>query len=359
MNELDMNISNNNNLNILDLPNEILLIICNKLNNVDVLYSLVDITQRFDQLVLDSFYIRNLNMTSLTMKSFYDRIYSIDNQVLERIYKNISPRIHHQINEHIVEQYSMERVLHTINYPQLYSLTLMDFSEEVLFNYLTSNRILRKLLIEQITCLKIDVKDEPTEPSSETLSIMFALILSLLTIDNKKKLPKLKHFSLTSYPHIFLYDNLIIPLLRRMINLEELILFLSIIRSNKNYIDSNELYDSILIYMPRLNKFIFNIHTNVDKKNVEIDFSSNEDIQRSFSRKEYGPVASHIESFTRENERRCYYYSLPYEFKNNSIQKQCFRLHIGIDVVSGVVVLVIVNIDVDKYLYYVVSISLI
>ncbi|CAF3900127.1 unnamed protein product [Rotaria sordida] len=304
MNELDMNISNNNNLNILDLPNEILLIICNKLNNVDVLYSLVDITQRFDQLVLDSFYIRNLNMTSLTMKSFYDRIYSIDNQVLERIYKNISPRIHHQINEHIVEQYSMERVLHTINYPQLYSLTLMDFSEE-------------------------------------------------------KKLPKLKHFSLTSYPHIFLYDNLIIPLLRRMINLEELILFLSIIRSNKNYIDSNELYDSILIYMPRLNKFIFNIHTNVDKKNVEIDFSSNEDIQRSFSRKEYGPVASHIESFTRENERRCYYYSLPYEFKNNSIQKQCFRLHIGIDVVSGVVVLVIVNIDVDKYLYYVVSISLI
>jgi hypothetical protein len=43
MNELDMNISTNNNLNILDLPNEILLIIFNKLNKVDVLYSLVDI----------------------------------------------------------------------------------------------------------------------------------------------------------------------------------------------------------------------------------------------------------------------------------------------------------------------------
>jgi len=101
-----------------------------------------------------------------------------------------------------------------------------------------------------------------------------------------------------------------------MINLEELILYLSIIRSNKNYIDGSELYDDILIYMPRLNKFTFTIHTNVDKNNVEIAFSSNEDIQRSFSRKEYGPVASYIETFTRENERRCHRYSLPYEFKS-------------------------------------------
>jgi len=80
-------------------------------------------------------------MTSMTMKSFYDRIYSIDNQVLDRICKNILPRIYHQINELIVEQYSIERVLHTINYPRLYSLTLMDFSDEMLFNYLKSKLI--------------------------------------------------------------------------------------------------------------------------------------------------------------------------------------------------------------------------
>ncbi len=100
-----------------------------------------------------------------------------------------------------------------------------------------------------------------------------------------------------------------------MINLEELILYLSIIRSNKNYIDGIQLYDDILIYMPRLNKFTFNIVTNVDKKNIEIAFSSNEDIQRSFSRKEYGPVGSHVETFTIENKRRCHIYSLPYQFK--------------------------------------------
>jgi hypothetical protein len=105
---------------------------------VDVLHSFVDINQRFNQLIFDPFYIRNLNMTSMTMKSFYDRTYSIDDQVLDRICKNILPRIYHQVNELIVEQYSMERVLHNINYPQLHSLTLVDFPEEVIFNYLTS-----------------------------------------------------------------------------------------------------------------------------------------------------------------------------------------------------------------------------
>ena len=35
---------------------------------VDVLYSFVDINQRFDQLVFDPFYIRYLNMTSMTIK---------------------------------------------------------------------------------------------------------------------------------------------------------------------------------------------------------------------------------------------------------------------------------------------------
>jgi hypothetical protein len=132
-----MNISNKNHLHILDLPNEILFIIFNKLNMVDVLYSLVNVTPRFDQLVLDPLYVHNLDMTSMTMKSYFDLIYSIDNQVLDRICKNILPRIHHQVKELIVEQDSIERVLHTINYPQLYSLSLIDFQEEVLLKYLT------------------------------------------------------------------------------------------------------------------------------------------------------------------------------------------------------------------------------
>ncbi|CAF3615179.1 unnamed protein product [Rotaria sp. Silwood1] len=124
-----MNIANNNDLNIFDLPNEILLMICKKLNMVDVLYSLVDVNERFDQLILDHLYIRHLNMTTMTIKSAFDRIFSINNQVLSRICENIFPRIHDQVNQLTVDSHSIDRLL-TFNYPQLYSLSLVDFQEK-------------------------------------------------------------------------------------------------------------------------------------------------------------------------------------------------------------------------------------
>jgi hypothetical protein len=103
-----MDTSNNNNLNILDLPDEILLIIFNKLNTIDALYSLVDVNERFNRLVLNSLHIRNLDTTSMTIQSYYDRTFSIDNNVLSKICEKILPRIHHQLNELIVEQNSVK-----------------------------------------------------------------------------------------------------------------------------------------------------------------------------------------------------------------------------------------------------------
>jgi len=111
------------------------------------------------------------------------------------------------------------------------------------------------------------------------------------------------------------YDNLVIPLLRRMINLEELKLFLSILRVNSTYIDGIQLHNEILIYMPRLNKFTFSIETGVIIKNITIDLPSNEDIQRSFIGSKYGQVGSHVEIIPVEgNQSRCRIYSLPYQF---------------------------------------------
>ncbi len=129
-----MNTSNNNHLNILDLPNEILLKIFNKLNMVDVLYSLVDVNKRFDQLLLNPLYIRHLDMTT---KSCFDRTFSIDNQVLNRICFEILPRIHQQIKQLTLESHSMKSILLAVNYPELYSLSLVNFQEEILFQYLT------------------------------------------------------------------------------------------------------------------------------------------------------------------------------------------------------------------------------
>jgi hypothetical protein len=130
--EFDMN-----NLNILDLPDEILLIIFHKVNMVDVLYSVVDVNQRFARLALDSLYIRNLDMTNImTINSLYDHTSSINTTVLSKICSKILPRIRHQVQKLTVEEYSMKEIVCTHSYPRLHWLSLINFEEETLYLYL-------------------------------------------------------------------------------------------------------------------------------------------------------------------------------------------------------------------------------
>jgi len=106
------------------------------MNIVDVLYSLVDVNQRFDRLVLDPLTIRNLDMTIRTFESVYDQNFSIDDKILSRICDKILCRIYDQINALTVEQYSVKRILRAANYLQLYSLSLVNFEGEILNQYL-------------------------------------------------------------------------------------------------------------------------------------------------------------------------------------------------------------------------------
>jgi hypothetical protein len=129
-----MNGSNNNHANILDLPNELLQIIFNKLNMIDVLYSLVDVNERFDQLLFDPLYIHNLDMT---IKPLSDDTSLIHDEILERICSKILPRIHCEVNQISVEPNSMKRILHSVNYPRLDTASLINFEEEILLHYIT------------------------------------------------------------------------------------------------------------------------------------------------------------------------------------------------------------------------------
>ncbi|CAF1665032.1 unnamed protein product [Rotaria magnacalcarata] len=123
-----MNNLNNNRLNILDLSDEILCLIIEKLNMVDVFYSLVNVNQRFNRLVFDSLYIHDLNMrTIMNINSSYDQTSLIDPKVLSRICKKIIPGIHSHVHKLTVEEYSMKQILLASNYPPLYSLSLINF----------------------------------------------------------------------------------------------------------------------------------------------------------------------------------------------------------------------------------------
>jgi hypothetical protein len=140
----------------------------------------------------------------------------------------------------------------------------------------------------------------------------------------------LKHLSLTSYRRTFHYDDLIVPFLRQLINLEELTLFLSIIRIDSNYIDGVQLHDEILCSIPHVKKFTFSLETMIQKTR-HIVLSSNEQIRRSFIDQGFQSVGSYLEIFSPADgscghaystpanfSSRFHIYSLPYRFERFS-----------------------------------------
>ncbi|CAF1471836.1 unnamed protein product [Rotaria sordida] len=98
---------------------------------IDVLYSLMDVNERFNRLIFDSLYIHHLDMT---INSSFDHIISIDKQI-SRICEKILPRIQHQIERLTVQPHSIKSIL-SFNYPQLYSLSFVNFPEKIFVRYL-------------------------------------------------------------------------------------------------------------------------------------------------------------------------------------------------------------------------------
>ena len=123
-----MDIISDNDIDLLDLPDEILLTIFKKLNMIDMFYSLTDVNQRFDRLAYDFFYSYHLNFA----------IKRENTHILDKICSKILPRINQKITQLTLEPLCMERVLATCHYPQLHSLSFVNFDPETLLQYLTS-----------------------------------------------------------------------------------------------------------------------------------------------------------------------------------------------------------------------------
>lgn len=100
-------------IHLLDLPDEILLVIFKKLDNIDVLYSLLDIdNNRLDILAQDQVFTSNLNLVLS------------DEIIFNRFCIDILPRIHGNIKNLTIESSAMERILFTGKYQNLTNLKL-------------------------------------------------------------------------------------------------------------------------------------------------------------------------------------------------------------------------------------------
>ncbi|CAF4262730.1 unnamed protein product [Rotaria socialis] len=342
-------------MNILDLPDEMLLAIFNKMNMIDVLYSLVGVNQRLDQLIFDPLYICHLNAR---VNSLLNSNSNIANHILDRICEKIIPWVHHKITKLTAQPLSIERILYRMNYPQLHFVSLVDFGQAILVQHLTGDTKLRRLFINQITHLNAEINDDTTrELSDENNSNIFELILSLgkclidLTFsqsfrDREFEVPtlnitstgcvsltltKLKIKVNTFDDCLYVLDGRLQCLSTFIIDIFEIFDSSAIIdntvkRTEPTYIvDGIQLHDEVLIFMPQLNKLTFSIHTLVINKYVTIDLPSNDDIQHSFIKRKYQSVGSYADDKFTNSESRCHIYSLPYQFDTFLHLANCFQ----------------------------------
>jgi len=114
---------NNSTLSIVDLPDEILFIILKKLNNIDMLYSLVGANQKLDNVACDIHFTRAIDLMTISLNEADD---SRPNTIFDRFCLHILPRIHNNMECLTVQACFLDRVLHASNYPNLRKLNLVD-----------------------------------------------------------------------------------------------------------------------------------------------------------------------------------------------------------------------------------------
>ncbi|CAF1486555.1 unnamed protein product, partial [Rotaria sordida] len=186
-----MNLSN---IGLLDLPYDILLIILKKLNNIDVLYSLLDVdNQRLDIIVQENTFTNTLNFVLTTST---DDISPFTDSILDRFCINILPRIHHNIKSLILDSISMERILLAADYPNLTELKLFNFNGKIVSHYFTVESPFRRIFQRQITDLILVFENDFNEISVKHYTTdVYGYIL--------KFFENLKHLSIGSFPHFF------------------------------------------------------------------------------------------------------------------------------------------------------------
>jgi len=121
-------------IGILDLSDEILLTIFKKLNNIDVLYSLIGVNKKLDKLARDITFTQSLNFViTLSNEADDSRI----NSILNRCCVDILPQIQHNIECLTLEPSLIQCILYIGNYPKLRKLTLVNLQLETASRILT------------------------------------------------------------------------------------------------------------------------------------------------------------------------------------------------------------------------------
>lgn len=118
-----------------DFPDELLLMIFQNLTNIDVLYSLFGVNERFTRIVRDEIFVKHLTFVEQIGKDLHRHLTSTE--MLKRLCSDVLPWTANQIQRFDVELSSIKEVFHAAHYPNLISLALYDVTEGSLQSFFT------------------------------------------------------------------------------------------------------------------------------------------------------------------------------------------------------------------------------
>ncbi|CAF1533373.1 unnamed protein product, partial [Rotaria sp. Silwood1] len=362
-----------------DLPDEILLLIFKKLDNLEVLYSFQGVNERLNKIIHDPIFTSRLSFLKWSFNKCINKFSS--HIILNRFCLQILPKIYTKIKWlDLVSEY-MKNILDAADYPNLFALGLYNIEEKTAICLFTNERLASSIFKNQITTLIIGIDPDKNErstmtnicnhiftvfinlnhlifydasyknnvrllfnipsPSFSSSSLLvlnikvqtFDVCLYLLDgrfeqlrtlyielakifspsgeIENQRKIPNLKCFVLSCALQTSHYDELILPLLYRMSNLEKLRLDLTV-NVQGTFIDGNNLKGNILNHMSQLNQFTFDIRSFMCINN-QMNLPSKEDIQRTFNDFQYTKIISCVDYFLEPYKHgQCHIYSYPF-----------------------------------------------
>jgi hypothetical protein len=111
-----------------DLPDEILLIIFKKLNNLEVLYSFQGVNEQLNKIIHDPIFTSHLNFLQWSSNKFINKFSS--DVILDRFCLQVLPEISMKIKWFDLESSSMKHILCAADYPNLYGIGLYNIEQE-------------------------------------------------------------------------------------------------------------------------------------------------------------------------------------------------------------------------------------
>ncbi|CAF3237710.1 unnamed protein product [Rotaria socialis] len=161
---------------LMNLPDEILLMIFKKANRVEILNSMVGINKRIDKILCDPTITGRL---TLMRNSANGHIHPLDNVILDRFCSQTLPQIHHHIQWLNLESLTMERILGAAEYPNLCRLGLHRIDYKTMQRLFNDNTDFVRKFKNKISKLVMSIYCDDDDRLQEMMIILFTRVLTV------------------------------------------------------------------------------------------------------------------------------------------------------------------------------------